>query len=134
MIRIGVIGPETSSRPRQIKDFAFKLKKTYGDDCQVYSGGNKTGVEMEVKRQCLTFNIPYKEFNPSFTGHNLYSALPESYYSKGKHPSHYLHRYTQMLYQINYLVIAKQEDDLSWKIYEAVARQAQRRGIKTIFI
>lgn len=134
MYNIGIIGPDTCFKTREIKEFLFKVKQTFGPSATIYSGGNKNGIESDVKKICLLFELPYREFNPAFTGHNLYSAMPEEYYSRGKHPTHYIHRYEQMLFKINKLIIGYQKDAQDFKLYETVKNKAEKRGIKTILI
>lgn len=134
MYKIGIIGSETCFKTTEVKDFLFKIKKAFGATATIYSGGNKSGIEHDVKKTCLLFELPYKEFNPAFTGHNLYSALPEDYYSKGWHCTHYIHRYEQMLFHIDRLVIGQQPDSKDSKIYLSIYRKAQKRGIKTVLI
>jgi hypothetical protein len=59
----------------------------------------------------LEFNI--KEYNASYTGHNLYSALPESYYGKNYHFSQLLHRMRLLAENCDYLVIMNNQKDLN---------------------
>lgn len=133
MYRIGIIGPKTCYKTREVKDLIYKIKQTYGNTATIVSGGNETGIERDVKKFALQFELPYQEFNPSFTGHNLYSALREDYYTKGYHPSHFIHRYTEMLKRIDRLVIGYEPGD-NFKLYEKIKKNSEKMNIKTVLI
>lgn len=134
MYKIGIIGPKTSFKTKELKDFLFKVKSTFGTTALIFSGGNEQGIEREVKKYSLEMGFNYKEFNPSYTGHNLYSYLDESYFGKNYHWSQLQHRYDEMLYRIDRLIIFKQEDDKEWKMYEQIYKKALKKNIKTMLI
>lgn len=134
MYRIGIIGSSDGNYTTKIKDFLFKVKNTFGDTATILSGGNSTGVEYDVRKYSLEFDLKYKEFNPSYTGHNIYSFLPESYFGKRKHESHYLHRYQEMLVRIDKLIIGSNDTELDWKLYESIGKKAEKNGIQVVFI
>lgn len=133
MYRIGIIGPETCFKERKVKQLIFKIKETFGNTATIISGGNSNGIERHVKKTALEFELKYKEFNPSFTGQNLYSAMSESYYTKGKHPSHFEHRYNEMLKHIDKLFIGYDEG-CDFKLYERIRKRAEKSGIKVVII
>lgn len=134
MYKIGIIGGMETNYTTKVKDFLFKVKNTFGDTATIMSGGNSSGIEYDVKKYSLEFDLPYKEFNPSYTGHNAYSFLPKDYFGKGKHQSHYIHRYEQMLIRIDRLVVGSSEKDDDWKLYNTVAKKAERKNIPVVFI
>lgn len=135
MYRIAIIAPPDCYRKSVVKEFMLKIKNTFGNTATILSGGNPTGVEQTVKQLALEYGMKYKEYNPAYTGKNLYSACDESYYSKGKHFTHYLHRYQMMLSNTERLVIVKQEDSRDWNsIYGFVAKHAEKKKIKMVFI
>ena len=134
MITIGMIGPETCFKKTEAKELLFKIKQTYGSTATVFSGGNQEGVERDIRKYALEFGLKYKEFNPSFTGSNGYSFLPESYFKKNYHFSHFGHRYEEMLRRIDRLVVFEQADDKKWKIYESLIKKAEKKGIKTMIL
>ena len=47
-----------------------------------------------IRKYALEFGMNYSEFNPSYSGRNLYSAMPDAYYGKKYHFSQLLHRMT----------------------------------------
>jgi len=134
MFRIGIIGSETCFKSKEVKEFLFKVKTTFGSTATIISGGNSTGIEKEVKKTAIEFSLPYQEFNPSFTGKNLYSALSDDYYKKGFHPTHFAHRYDCLLSKIDKLVIGESPDSKDWKFYQTIAKKAEKKGIKPVFI
>lgn len=133
-MKISIIGPETCvDKTRKVKELLFKIKETFGPAAIIQSGGNSSGIEREVKKFSLEFEMKYKEFNPSFTGKNLYSALDEGYYTKGRHPSHFHNRYERMLQETDILFIG-QEVGTSDKLYEAIKKRAEKKKIRTTVI
>lgn len=134
MYRIAIIGPTTCiEKTKNVKDFLFKVKQTFGDTATIISGGNLEGIEFDVKKYALQFGLSYKEFNPSFTGYNEHSALYESYYGKKFHSSHYRHRYDEMLKRIDRLVIGI-DPKSNHKLYFDVQKKSEKKGIKTVFL
>lgn len=133
MYRIGIIGPKTCYKTREVKDLIYKIKQTYGNTATIVSGGNETGIERDAKKFALQFELPYQEFNPSFTGHNLYSAMEEGYYTKGYHSSHFIHRYSEMLKRIDRLVIGYEAGE-NFKLYASVQKLAEKMKIKTVLL
>jgi len=134
MYRIGIIGSTDGNYTTKIKDFLFKVKSTFGDTASIYGGGSESGIEYDAKKFALEFGLKYKEFNPSYTGHNVYSFLPEGYYGKGKHPSHYIHRYKEMLMRVDKLIIGASESEKDWKLFESVRKKAEKMNIGVVFV
>lgn len=133
-MKIGIIGPETFFQPRKVKDLLFKLHTKFGSELIIYSGGNKTGIEYDVRKYSCEFEINYYEFNPSWTGFNMFSAMPETYYDKPEHFTQYLHRYDLMLRTINAVFIGWQPDDKLWKVYQNVIRSMSKKNIPYTFL
>lgn len=134
MFRIAIIGSTTCFKTKEVKEFLFKVKTTFGKTATIISGGNSEGIERDVKKIAIEFELPYQEYNPSFTGKNLYSALSDEYYTKGFHPSHFSHRYECMLSKIDKLLIGESSDSKDWKLYQSIAKKAEKKGIPVIFI
>lgn len=84
-------------REKPILEFIARLKKEFGPTCTVLGAGNEKGGDVYVRKYALLNGLPYREYNPSFMGHNMYSALEESYYGKRFHPTHQQHRYEMMI-------------------------------------
>jgi hypothetical protein len=65
-----------------------------------------------VRKFALEFEMNYQEYNPSFSGYNMYSALPESYYGKKYHFSQLHHRMKMLAESCDYLMILTNETKL----------------------
>lgn len=105
MPNIGIIGTESYKNIIPIRDLFKKIKGNFGTHATILSGGNDTGVENIAKKLALELNLNYKEYNPSYTGHRINSALPREYYGKGYHYSHLMDRYKRLVISCDYLFI-----------------------------
>lgn len=133
-MKIAIIGPETFQKKKKVKELIFKIKKLY-PEAKITSGGNKSGIEYEVKKNALLFEMEYLEFNPSYTGYNLYSALNESYYGKGYHFTQELDRYRILVRQSDKIIFGYEPESKDWKrIYEPTKIYAEKLGKKVSFI
>ena len=81
-MKIAIIGSRRYENKKKIKDFIFKLKKEYGEDTIIVSGGCKDGADKYAKKYALELGAQYREYPPFHEVHNLYCVLPESCYSK----------------------------------------------------
>jgi len=133
MFKIGIIGPDTCFKTKEVKDLLFDIKQAFGKTCVIVTGGNSEGIENDVKKACLKFELNYREYNPSFTGQNQFSALSGSYYTKKFHPSHYQHRYEMLLRDVDKLFIGYEEGD-NFKLYKQIQKKSVKKGIKTVLI
>lgn len=133
MYKIGIIGPETCQKTKEVKDLLFQIKQTFGDTATIVSGGNNIGIEKDVKKYCIYFELPYQEYNPSFAGKNQFSALDESYFNKKFHPSHFQHRYEMMLRHVDKLFIGYEKGQ-NFKLYEQIQKKSEKKGIKVVLI
>lgn len=131
MIKVGIIGPKEAFAKNKIQVLLKRLKEQFGQNLEIISGGNKTGIEYEAKKVTLELNLPYKEFNPSYTGENMYSALNEDYYGKGFHPTHESDRYRRLIRTCERLIIFN--DGLDKEILGA-KRYAEKNGKKFVEI
>ena len=75
-----------------------------------------------VRKYTLEFGLKYEEYNPSYTGHNLYSALPEGYYGKQYHFSQLLHRMRLLAENCDYLIILNNESKLNPQLQTAYSK------------
>jgi hypothetical protein len=133
MYTVGMIGSKQYPYDFKVREFVSLLRRRFGTTPIVLSGGEKTGAEPAVKKYALQFGMDYREFNPSYTGHNLYSMMEESYYGKPYHFTHLIHRYQEMIRRCDYLVIFK-EEGVEDKALEAAEKAAQKKGIKIVLI
>lgn len=134
LTKIAIIGPTNCvTKGKKVKESLFKLKDRF--DTVVLSGGNTVGIEAEVKEHVIKFNIPYYEFNPSFSGHNQYSFLDEKYFGKSYHYTQLIDRYDRMLrYGVDVLVFGMDDGSDLDKLYINFLKKVDKLKIKTIFI
>jgi len=91
-MKVAIIGSRKYENVRKIKDLLTDLKRRFGDELVIISGGCKDGADKYARKYALEFGIQYKEFNPAHTPRNLYSAMSEDYYGKPYHVSQFHHR------------------------------------------
>jgi len=91
-MKVAIIGSREYENIRKIKDTLTELKKKFGEDLIIISGGAQHGADKFARKYALEFGIRYREFNPAHTVKNLYSAMSETYYEKPYHVSQFHHR------------------------------------------
>lgn len=134
MFKIAVCGSKDYVSERKVAELIKKVYDQFGPTATIISGGSESGTEKWAKKYALEFNLKYLEYNPSFTGHKMYSALPEDYYGKGFHISHFYDRYRKMLDVTDKLFIfvgptGKLESDL-----EYLQKNAVKKGVPFILV
>jgi hypothetical protein len=92
-MKIAIIGSRDWQSRRKVQDVLSRLKQL-DEPVTILGQGGTEGAAAMVKKYALEFGMNYSEFNPSYTGRNLYSAMPEAYYGKKYHFSQLLHRMT----------------------------------------
>jgi hypothetical protein len=112
-MRIAVIGNNEWQNKRKIQEVLTDLKQRFGNELIIIGAGGNEGANYMIRKFTLEFGIQYKEYNASYTGYNLYSALPESYYGKKYHFSQLLHRMRILSENCDILVIMNNEKDLN---------------------
>ena len=112
-MRIAVIGNKEWQNKRKIQKVLSELKDKFSQELIIVSGGGSEGANHMVKKFALEFGISYQEYNPSYTGRNLYSMLPESYYGKKYHFSQLLHRMKLLAENCDYMIIMNNENNLN---------------------
>jgi hypothetical protein len=115
MTRIALIGSTGWQNRRKVQETLQKLKLQFNDDLNeliiVGAGGNE-GANSMIRKYSLEFGLRYEEYNPSFSGYNMYSAMPESYYGKPYHFSQLHHRMKLIAERCDYMMIMTNEDAL----------------------
>ena len=112
MTRIALIGNTGWQNKRKVQDTLQKLKSQFNDDLVVIGAGGNEGANSMIRKYTLEFGLRYEEYNPSFSGHNMYSAMPESYYGKSYHFSQLHHRMKLIAERCDYMMIMTNEDKL----------------------
>lgn len=91
-IKIAIVGSRTYENKQKIREMIYRLKQKFGANLEIVSGGAQHGADKYAKKFSLEMGVSYKEFNPAHTVKNLYSAMPDGYYSKPYHVSQLFHR------------------------------------------
>jgi len=112
MSKVAIIGSTDWQNKRKVQETLQGLKTRFGSDLVVIGAGGPEGANYMVKKYSIEFGIEYREFNPSFTGSNLYSAMPESYYGKSYHFSQLHHRMKLIAQHCDYMMILASESVL----------------------
>jgi hypothetical protein len=109
MTRIAVIGNTNWQNRRKIQETLQMLKKKFDDNLVIVGAGGNEGANSMVRKYALEFGLQYEEYNPSFSGYNVYSAMPESYYGKPYHFSQLHHRMKLIAERCDYMMIMTNE-------------------------
>ena len=112
MKRIAIIGSTGWQNKRKVQDTLFRLSKQFSDELTIVGAGGNEGANSMVRKYALEFGLRYEEYNPSFSGYNTYSAMPESYYGKPYHFSQLHHRMKLIAQNCDYMMIMTNEDTL----------------------
>ena len=73
-MKIAVIGNKEWQNKRKVQQVLSELKQKFKQELIIVSGGGSEGANYMVKKFALEFGISYQEYNPSYTGRNLYST------------------------------------------------------------
>ena len=95
-MKVGIVGSREYENKRKIQKTIFELKKKFGKDLLIISGGCKDGADKYAKKYALELECQYLEFNPAHTIKNLYSALHENYYSQPYNVKNFFARNTML--------------------------------------
>ena len=112
-MRIGVIGNNEWQNKRKIQQALTNLKQRFSDELIIIGAGGSEVSNFMIRKFSLEFGLKYEEYNASYTGHNLYSALPDSYYGKKYHFSQLLHRMTLLAENCDYMIIMNNENEFN---------------------
>jgi hypothetical protein len=123
MKKIAVIGSTGWQNKRKVQETLQMIKKKFGEELIIYGAGGNEGANSMVRKYALEFGMQYQEYNPSFSGYNLYSAMPESYYGKSYHFSQLHHRMKLIAEQCDYMMILTNESQLDPVLKTAYTNQ-----------
>ena len=88
-MKIGIVGSRKYENKRKIKETIFNLKKRFGENLVIFSGGCLDGADKYAKKYALELDCKYVEVNPSHTQKNLYSYMKEEWYGKSYSPKNF---------------------------------------------
>jgi len=111
MTKVAVIGNKNWQNRRKVQETLRGLKNKFDDLLIVGAGGNE-GANSMIRKYALEFGMNYKEYNPSYSGYNLYSAMPKTYYGKAYHFSQLHHRMKLIAQNCDYMIIMSNESKL----------------------
>ena len=111
-MKIAIIGNKEWQNKRKVQEILNKLRSDYENPIIIGAGG-KEGANFMVRKYALEFGMNYEEYNPSYSGHNLYSALPEAYYGKNYHFSQLLHRMRLLAENCDYMILLNNQKELN---------------------
>jgi hypothetical protein len=109
MNRVAVVGNTNWQNKRKVQETLQMLKRKFAEELIVVGAGGNEGANSMVRKYALEFGIDYEEYNPSFSGYNMYSAMPESYYGKPYHFSQLHHRMKLIAERCDYMMILTNE-------------------------
>ena len=95
-MKVGIVGSRRYENRKKIKDFIFELRRKFGNDLIVISGGCKNGADRYAKKYALELDVQYEEYPPFHEIHNLYCVLPENLYGREYSVSNYFVRNKQI--------------------------------------
>tara|TARA_A200000159_G_C7328581_1_gene342003 strand:+ start:340 stop:744 length:405 start_codon:yes stop_codon:yes gene_type:complete len=119
MTKIAVIGNKEWQNKRKIQKVLLELRQKFKEELILIGAGGSEGANYMIRKFALEFGIQYQEYNASYTGYNLYSALPESYYGKKYHFSQLLHRMKILAENCDYLMILNNQIDMNPQLQTA---------------
>jgi predicted Rossmann fold nucleotide-binding protein DprA/Smf involved in DNA uptake len=119
-MKVAIIGSRVYENKKKIQETIFKLKQKFGARLQIVSGGAQNGADRYAKKYSLEMGVDYLEFNPAHTVKNLYSAMPDAYYSKQYHVSQLFHRNTLIAKYADYMIAFIDSNAKSSGSYHAV--------------
>jgi UDP-glucose 6-dehydrogenase len=111
-MKIAVIGNTDWQNRRKVKDVLYNIKNKFGSEATILGAGGKEGANHMVRKYALEFDLNYLEYNPSFSGYNIYSAMNESYYGKKYHFSQLHHRMKMLAENCDYMIIMSNQEKL----------------------
>tara|TARA_Y100000310_G_scaffold292168_1_gene320732 strand:+ start:8 stop:409 length:402 start_codon:yes stop_codon:yes gene_type:complete len=121
-MKVAVIGNKEWQNKQKVQDTLLNLKRQFGNELIVVGAGGTEGANHMIRKFTLEFGIKYEEYNPSYSGRNLYSALPPSYYGKKYHFSQLLHRMRILAENCEYMIILNNENKLNPQLKTAYTR------------
>lgn len=110
-MKVAVIGNKDWQNKRKVQETLRELKTKF-DEVQVIGAGGSEGANNMVRKYALEFGMNYKEYNPSYSGYNLYSAMPKTYYGKSYHFSQLHHRMKLIAENCDYMIIMTNENKM----------------------
>jgi predicted Rossmann fold nucleotide-binding protein DprA/Smf involved in DNA uptake len=133
-VRVGIIGSRNWQNHKKVKDTIYNLKQKFGESLIIISGGCPNGADAMAKKYALEFDCFYREYNPSHTNKNLYSAMNEGFYGKVYTPKNFFHRNKLLARGVDYLIAFIPEDDESNGTIHTIKEAKKCIDVKKIIV
>ena len=134
MVRVGIIGSRNWQNHKKVKDTIYNLKQKFGENLIIISGGCPNGADAMAKKYALEFDCFYREYNPSHTNKNLYSAMNDGFYGKAYTPKNFFHRNKLLARGVDYLIAFMPEDDESNGTIHTIKEAKKCIDVKKIIV
>ena len=103
-MKIGIVGSRLYENKRKIKETIFELKRMFGEELTIFSGGSGDGADKYAKKYALELGLQYEEYPPAHQPHNLYCPLHERNYGKPYSVKNFFARNKQIAIHSEYVV------------------------------
>lgn len=120
-MRIGIICSEPFIKFSDIRKIIRRIYEDIGPtNCIILSAAHSLG-DNHVKMEAIKHELTYLEYNPAYTGKNMFSAETHSYYAnKNWHYSQIMHRYQRLFQAADKLFIFRKINDSDKTIDSAI--------------
>jgi hypothetical protein len=132
-MRIGIIISKYYDNDYKIKKLIETIRDYFGQHNATIVSPNHCELDRLTKKYALEMGLDYIEFNPAYTGHNMYSYEKKEYYEgKNWHYSQIIHRFTRMFRFVDKLFIftsQKEHDALIVDIMKLIPKKLKIQKI-----
>ena len=133
-MKVAIIGSREYENSRKIKDTLTELKKRFGNELIIISGGAQHGADKFARKYALEFGLRYREFNPAHTTKNLYSAMSDTYYEKPYHVSQFHHRNNLIAKNCDCMIALVPNHATAYHGSESAIKSAQKHEKKVVIL
>lgn len=95
-MRVGIVGSREFAAGSKIRKFIYELKKKFGDELEIVSGGQPRGADGFAKKYALELEVIYREFPPAHYSWNPHCIMEAYNYGKEYRVWYYNQRNTQI--------------------------------------
>ena len=95
-MKIGIVGSREFVAESKVRKLIVELKKLYGDDLEIVSGGQKLGADGFAKKYAIELGVKYVEFPPAHYSWNSHCLKEAYHYGKEYRVWYYHDRNTEI--------------------------------------
>ncbi len=132
-MKVAIIGSRKYENKRRIQEFVFKLKKKYGEELEIVSGGQKDGADGFAKKYALEFDIRYSEFPPAHYSFNQHCVRESYKYGRPYAVWHYHDRNKHLIEYSDVVVAFTLKEEMSSGT-ESALKEAIKKEKKYVII